>query len=63
MSLCIVPNEVRDAINAAIDKELNGRPIEAEEREHVFLRLLDLYDELGRIPVFTLTANDSEATQ
>lgn len=55
-SFCIVPNELRDLINTAIDAELNGRPIEDEEREHVYQTLLRHYDECGAIPEFSLTA-------
>ncbi len=56
MTLLIVPNHVRDAIEAAIDKELNGRPLEAAEREDIYHDLLRYYDEHGVIPDFSLTA-------
>lgn len=54
MSIVIVPNSLSDAIHAAIDRELNGRPMEAEEREIIYGQLLSYYDEHGRIPDFYL---------
>lgn len=59
MTLAIVPNVLRDVIQAAIDKALAGRPIEAEEREHVYHDLLAHFDEHGVIPDFDLKANDA----
>jgi hypothetical protein len=55
MRLVIVPNVLRDKINAAIDKELDGRPIEEAERQDVFDKLLAFWDEHGAIPDFKLT--------
>lgn len=52
--LVIVPNALSDAIYAAIDKALNGRPCVPEERESLYHRLLGYYDEHGVIPDFTL---------
>jgi len=32
----LVPNHVHDAIHEAIDKKLEGRPMEAEERQSIY---------------------------
>jgi hypothetical protein len=54
--LLIVPNSLADAINAAIDKALDGRPCEADEREHIYNQLLLHFHEHGAIPDFSLKA-------
>ncbi len=54
MKLKIVPNFISDRINAAIDKVLDGRPIDPDERQSVFHLLLDYFDEHGTIPDFEL---------
>lgn len=51
----IVPNDLRDAINAAIDKALAGRPCDGESREVIFAQLLGHYSQHGAIPDFDLT--------
>jgi len=51
----LVPNHVHDAIHEAIDKKLEGRPMEAEERQSIYSQLLDYFDKHGVIPDFTLT--------
>lgn len=56
MRLVIVPNALSDAIHAAINKALDGRPCEPEEREDIYAAILAHYDEHGVIPDFTLTA-------
>lgn len=57
----IVPNYVRDALQAAIDKALDGRPIEADEREHVYCMILEYYSEHGVIPDFSLNPSPADA--
>lgn len=53
--ILIVQNYVRDAINAALDKALEGFPEEAaKEREALYQWLLGYYDEHGVIPEFKL---------
>lgn len=52
----IVFNELRDAIQSAIDKALNGRPIADDERQGIYESLLGYYDEYGVIPDFSLEA-------
>lgn len=54
MSIVIVPNELHDAIHAAITEALHGRPCEEWEREEIYSRLLAYFNEHGRIPDFTL---------
>jgi hypothetical protein len=56
MRIVVVPNQVRDAINKAIDEKLDGRPISAEEREDVYNALLAYFDDHGCIPDFDLRA-------
>lgn len=54
MSIVVVPNDLRDAIYAAIDKELNGRPCDDADREVIYEQILAYFDEHGRIPDFSL---------
>ena len=53
----IVPNYVSDAINAEIDRALDGRPCDDESREFIFNGLLQHFDEHGVVPQITLTEN------
>ena len=57
MEWVIVHNDLRDAIDAAIDVALAGRPCDDDGREDIFRRLLGYYDDHGRIPDFTLTGH------
>ncbi|MDP3937582.1 MAG: hypothetical protein Q8R92_05535 [Deltaproteobacteria bacterium] len=51
MRLVIVPNVLRDAINARLDDVLRDAPAEAiAEREHLYQQVLAYYDEHGVIP-------------
>lgn len=54
MTILIVPNELLDQIDNAIDRELAGRPIADDDRQYVQSALLAFYDEHGAIPEFTL---------
>jgi hypothetical protein len=54
--IVIVPDSLTDEINAAIDRELAGRPCDPETRQYVFNRLLAHFDEHGCLPDFSLTA-------
>jgi hypothetical protein len=56
--LVIVPSSLRDAINAALDKALDGRPCDADSREVLYDQLLCYFDEHGAIPDFTLTPSE-----
>ena len=54
MGMVIVPNELRDAINAKIDTALKACPEVASEREGIYQDLLCYFDKHGEIPEFTL---------
>jgi hypothetical protein len=60
----IVPDSLRDAINAALDKALDGRPCDADSRAVLYDQLLCYFDEHGVIPDFALTPTEltKEAT-
>lgn len=58
MRFVVVPNTLADAINAAIDRELSGRPCDAESREIIFNQVLAYFDEHGRLPDFSLNARE-----
>ena len=59
MSMVIVPNSLRDEINAKLDAAYVEFPDAAVDREIHYHELLRLFDENGRIPEFTL-AKDSK---
>lgn len=63
MTLLVVPNAIRDAIYAAIDKALDGRPCTDESREVIYGQILAYYDEYGRIPAFDLTPNQESGDE
>jgi hypothetical protein len=52
--LVIVPNCLRDEINAAIDTALIGHPDAEPDREIFYDTLLAYFNEHGVIPEFTL---------
>ena len=54
MSIVIVPNIVREAIDAKIDKQLLLQPSLKKHRKEIFQELLEYFDEHGEIPDFTL---------
>ncbi len=49
----IVPNELADAINAALDAAYAKNPEAAVDREAHFSSLLDYFDEHGKLPEFS----------
>lgn len=49
----IVPNEVADLINRALDEAYAKNPEAAVDREAHFSSLLDYYDEHGKLPDFS----------
>lgn len=53
--LVIVPNDLRDKINAAIDQALDGRPCDDASREVIYGQLLEYFDDHGELPDFTLS--------
>ena len=52
--LVIVPNEVSDAIDAALDKALAVVPDAAKDRNYFYQVLLDHFDKYGEVPEFSL---------
>jgi len=54
MSLVIVPNSLRDAINEKIDTALLECPEAAPDRDYFYSVLLNYFDEHGHIPEFRL---------
>lgn len=54
MSIVIIPNELRDAINAEIDRAIGGRPLKASERQNIYSFMLDHYDQTGVVPSIEL---------
>jgi hypothetical protein len=57
---CIVPNELRDAINAKLDIAIAACPDAAKERYALYNQLLAYFDEHGEIPDFDLAKNPSK---
>lgn len=54
--LVVVPNELRDAINAELDRVIAAAPAAAADREYFYNELLNYYDQFGVIPDFRLEA-------
>jgi hypothetical protein len=52
--LVIVPDSLRDAINAKLDAEIAKHPDAAADREILYGQLLDYFNALGVLPDFTL---------
>lgn len=60
----IVPDFVSDAINAALDKALDGQPEEAKQcRPHLYRQLLDYYNEHGTLPEFSIQKADKDSSR
>jgi hypothetical protein len=63
MRMVIVPNDLRDAINAKIDAEIANLPEDQRQkaencREHMYHQLLSYFDDHGAIPDCHIVAND-----
>jgi len=60
MSIIIVPNELRDAINKKLDEAIVTctEKITTENREFFYRELLAYFDEHGIIPDFSLVKKD-----
>lgn len=54
MRTVIVPNSLRNAINAKLDAELAKCPDAEKDREYLYGQLLAHFDEHGEIPEFSL---------
>ncbi len=64
--MVVVPNALRDAINAKLDTAIAACPGAAGDREELYRQLLSHFDEHGEIPSFDLVPKDNhpqEATQ
>lgn len=59
MMLVIVPNYIRDAINAKIDAALVDCPQAAPDRDMFYDQLLEYFHENGVIPEFSLQKRDA----
>ncbi len=57
MKMVIVPNELREAIYARVDRAIALSPDAYVDRESFYQHLLAFYDEHGYIPEFTLEKN------
>jgi hypothetical protein len=53
--IAIIPNVLRDKINEKLDEAFLTCPEAEKERESLYRRLLEYFDEYGVIPTFTLT--------
>lgn len=58
MTFVIVPNALRDAINAAIDKALEQAPNAAPDRDIFYQTLLEYFDLHGELPEFNLVKKE-----
>jgi len=57
MRMVIVPNELRDAINAKLDAAITACPDAANDRDALYNQLLAYFDEHGEVPDFDLAKN------
>lgn len=57
MSLVIVPNSLRDAINAKLDAAIEACPDAAKDRAELYRQLLAYFNEHGELPDFRLEPN------
>jgi hypothetical protein len=60
MEFIIIPNVLRDAINAKIDAALKDLPAEANvDREVFYQQILAYYNDTGQIPDFKIEKRNS----
>lgn len=59
MTIVIVPEVLRDAINAALDAAFIECPEAELDRENLFMILLDYFYENGRLPEFSIRKRES----
>lgn len=57
-ALVVVPNELRDAINAKLDAAIVEQPGAAADREYLYNCLLGFYAEYGCLPEFELAKRE-----
>lgn len=60
MSIVIVPNVLRDAINAKLESAFKDVPEAEKDREILYKQLLVYFNEHGEVPDFSLIKNNSE---
>jgi hypothetical protein len=58
--LVIVPNSLRDAINAKLDAAIAEVPDAEKDREILYGQLLDYFDEHGVVPDFSLAKKEPQ---
>jgi hypothetical protein len=58
--IAIVPDSLRHAIDMKLDAAILACPQAGKERESLFLKLLNYYDEHGVVPDFVLTPKGPE---
>jgi hypothetical protein len=61
MKLVIVPNELRDAINAKLDAAIATEPGAALDRDELYSQLLAYFDEHGQLPEFVIAKKEDAA--
>jgi hypothetical protein len=60
MSIVIVPNALRDAINAKLDVVFKDTPEAEKDRDYLYNQIILFYNEKGYIPDFSLSKKESE---
>lgn len=58
--LVIVPNSLRDAINAKLDAAFVECPDAATDRDELYQKLLEYFDKHGSLPGFSLVKKECE---
>ena len=58
MSMFVIPNSLRDAINAKLDAAIADVPDAEKDREHLYHSLLMYFNEHGVIPDFSITKTE-----
>ena len=59
MKIVIVPNDLRDAINAHLDAAIAKAPEAEIDREYFYSVLLNFFDENGYLPEFSLEKREA----
>lgn len=57
--LYVVPDALRDALNAKLDAAIAACPDAEKDREFLYGQLLEAFNEHGMIPDFTLAPTNS----
>lgn len=55
----VIPNSLREAINAKLDEQIRLAPDAEKDRETLFRQLVDYFDEHGVIPDFSLVKKET----